>query len=381
MWEFHFTRLTLRRPYPAGTRRGTRMLLATAACVVLAACGGESAPDAPPAATETVAPTTSTPTNDVSTADETTSSTAAPADDSLALADPDDPWSFEIPGPDYEGALLGFSTGLSNAERAPRFRQIVEDSGRDYDIGHVFHRWDLPIPTADDLMHIEDGRLLMISWNGADTRQIAAGDHDDWIRTQAEAVRDLDRRVLLRWLWEMDGNRRRDWVYSGPDYVAAWNHIRAIFTEVGATNAEFVWCPNEFLFWDGGDPEPWYPGDDNVDWLCADGYNWPDTTASPEWVDFVEIFGDFYAWAEPKGLPIMIGETGVGEAEPGAKAEWIRSIPRLLQEEMPEIDAVVWFDKDFTSFGHNDWRVDTSPETYDAWIEISNDPWLNPLGR
>ena len=380
MWEFDFTRLTLRRPYSGGTGWGTRLLVAAALCVGLAACGGGSSPDAAPATTQPPESTTAPPTSTTEAAPSTSALDAAD-DAGTTSSNPDDPWDTMVPDADFEGALLGFSTGLSNAERAPRFRQIIEDAGRDYDIGHVFHRWDLPIPTADDLMHIEDGRLLMISWNGTDTRQIAAGDHDDWIRTQAEAVRDLDRRVLLRWLWEMDGNRRRDWVYSGPDYVAAWNHIRGIFDEVGASNAEFVWCPNEFLFWDGGDPEPWYPGDDNVDWLCADGYNWPNTTQSPEWVDFVDIFGDFYAWAAQKDLPIMIGETGVGEAEPGAKAEWIRSIPRLLESEMPEIDAVGWFDKDFTSFGHNDWRVDTSPESYDAWIEISNDPYLNPLGR
>ena len=383
MWEFHDRLSTLRQGYWSSTRRRWHLCALFTLSVLAAACGGGSTAETIQPTTDPEPTTTTVATAPPATSDETDASDEPEPDetDARSLGDPDDPWSFAVPGEDVEGALLGFSTGLSNAERAPRFRQIEADAGRAYDIGHVFHSWDLPIPTADDLMHIDDGRLLMISWNGTDTRQIAAGDHDDWIRTQAEAVRDLDRRVLFRWLWEMDGNRRRDWVYSGPDYVAAWNHIRTIFDEVGATNAEFVWCPNEFLFWDGGDPEPWYPGDDNVDWLCADGYNWPTTTTSPEWVDLEHIFADFYAWAEPKGLPIMIGETGVPEAEPGAKADWIRSVPKILEETFPEIDAIVWFDKDFTSFGHNDWRVDTSPESYEAWIEISNDPWLNPLGR
>jgi len=277
-----------------------------------------------------------------------------------------------------EGALLGFSTALSRAERETRWRQIESDADRDYDIGHVFHSWDTAIPTTDDLMHLEDGRTLLVSWNGTDTKEIAAGVHDEWIQRQAEAVRDLKTDILLRWLWEMDGNRRRDWVHSGPDYVAAWNHIRDIFTDVGATNAAFVWCPNEFLFWDGGDPEPWYPGDDRVDWLCADGYNWGAAADADDWLAFEEIFGDFYAWAEPKGLPIMIGETGVGEGSTGEKAEWIRSLPETLRTKLPEIDALVYFDKDFSDRGHRDWRVDTSPDSYAAWVEISNDPWFTP---
>lgn len=282
-------------------------------------------------------------------------------------------------GPGNQRAMLGISTGLSRAERQPRFESIEDSAGRVLDIGHVFHAWDKAIPTQDDLFHIEENRLLMISWNGTDTKQIAAGQHDAWIRSQATAVKDLERPLLLRWLWEMDGNRRRDWVHSGEDYVAAWNHIRDIFDEVGADNAEFVWCPNEFLFWDGGDPEPWYPGDDRVDWLCADGYNWATATTDSAWVDMVDIFGDFYDWAVPRNKPIIIGESGVAEAadDPQGKAAWLRDIAPTLQEELPEIDAFIYFDKDFRSFGHPDWRLDTSPESLDAWTDMAQHPWFN----
>jgi len=282
---------------------------------------------------------------------------------------------------DFEGALLGLSTGLSRAERAPRFGGIENDAGRRYDIGHVFHAWDKPIPTVDDLMHLDEDRILMISWNGTDTREIAAGVHDEWIRSQATAVRDLEQPLLLRWLWEMDGNRRRAWVHSGPDYVKAWLHVRNLFDEVGADNAQFVWCPNEFLFAEGSDPDVWYPGDENVDWLCADGYNWGTSIDSPEWVGMDTIFADFIEWASPHDLPIMIGETGAAEAEPGAKASWLREVPEILRSDLLDVDAIVYFDKDFTGAGHQDWRVDTSNETYEAWLEVSADPWLNPFDR
>ena len=188
---------------------------------------------------------------------------------------------------------------------------------------------------------------------------------------------------MLRWLWEMDANRRREWVHSGEDFVGAWNHIRTIFTEVGADNAQFVWCPNEFLFWDGGDPTPWYPGDDNVDWLCADGYNWQDSVDHPEWIAFDDIFGDFIDWAEPRGLPIVIGETGSNEAldDPEGKADWLRSLPEILESELPAIDAVVYFDKDFTFQDHPDWRLDTTGASFAAWNDVANDPYFNPLAE
>ena len=53
-------------------------------------------------------------------------------------------------GPDNQGTLLGLSTGLTRAERGPRWSQLESDSGRTYDIGHVFHPWDRAIPTEDD---------------------------------------------------------------------------------------------------------------------------------------------------------------------------------------------------------------------------------------
>ncbi len=279
---------------------------------------------------------------------------------------------------DLEGALLGVSTGLSRAERAPRFNQLEADANRQLDIGHVFHSWDTAIPTEDDLFHLAAGRILMISWNGTDTIEIQNGVHDAWITQQATSVRDLGEPVMLRWFWEMDGRRRTEIVHSPQDFVSAWLHVRSIFDEVGATNAEFVWCPNEFLFWEGGDPDPWYPGDDHVDWLCADGYNWADTTTSPEWITFDRIFGDFVEWAAPRGKPIVIGETGSNEGEAGAKAEWLRSLPGILENDLPEIDAVVYFDKDFREFGHADWRVDTTLQTYDAWIDFARSDYLNP---
>lgn len=283
---------------------------------------------------------------------------------------------------DLDGALLGISTGLTDEERRPRFEFLEEQAGRQFDIGHVFHGWNDPIPTADDLMHIEDGRILMISWNGTDTIAIQDGVHDAWITTQAAAVRDLGQPVMLRWAWEMDAPRRRGTYHSGEDYVAAWLHIRQIFDEVGATNAQFVWCPNEFLFWDGGDPEPWYPGDEHVDWLCADGYNWPDSVDHPEWISFTDIFKDFVAWAEPRGLPIVIAETGSNEAfnDPQGKADWLRSLPMLLEQDLSAIDAVVYFDKDFRFQGHPNWMLDTSEESFAAWNEIANDPYFTPLG-
>ena len=76
---------------------------------------------------------------------------------------------------------------------------------------------------------------------------IIAGSYDNYIREFAEGARDWGHPFFLRFDWEMNG----DWFpwaedangNQPSDYVAAWRHVHDIFTQVGATNATWVWCP------------------------------------------------------------------------------------------------------------------------------------------
>ena len=321
-------------------------------------------------------PTTSTSAPSSPTSTPTT--TTAPASSTIPTIALTTTWSDYEFGPGHDRVLWGLSVGGNQSTREQVYDAYEQRSGRPVSIGHTFHPWDDPIPSEVDLYHLANDRLLLLSWNGTDTIEIASGIHDDWIRTQARAVGDLNDRILLRWLWEMDGRRRLETVHSGPDYINAWNHVRAIFDEEGVDNAEFVWCPNDFLFDTGLDPLVWYPGDDHVDWLCADGYNWSESPELDTWESFEEIFRGFYDWAEPRGLPIMIAETGSGEDGNGAKAAWISELPHVLETEFPAIDAVVYFDIDATARGHLDWRLSTSVPTLDAWVGALQHPYTYP---
>ena len=73
------------------------------------------------------------------------------------------------------------------------------------------------------------------------------------------------------WGDEVNGNKP-------GEFVTAWRHVHDIFTEVGATNATWVWCPNIDLTRKLQTPlQDLYPGDDYVDWTCLDGFNWGTT--------------------------------------------------------------------------------------------------------
>lgn len=281
------------------------------------------------------------------------------------------------PGLVTNGALFGVHTKVDSRsdEAEKQAVEALEDHlGRKIDIDHHFYPWDKEFPTEIERWNLDNGRLPMISWNGRDVfaGDIAAGEHDPLIMDRAARVKELDGTVLIRWFWEMDGNKKAEWAGAPADYIAAWRHIHDTFDEQGATNVDWVWCPNASAFRDG-EAQAFYPGDGYVDWICADGYNWAPGREGDEWRSFRDIFDGFYAWAAEQGKPIMIGEYGVQEGAPGEKAAWIADLQATVKTEFPLIRALVYFNanQDY------DWRMNTSETAYAAFKEMANDPFFS----
>jgi glycosyl hydrolase family 26 len=279
------------------------------------------------------------------------------------------------------GVLLGAST--SPDHRSPlaeklAVEQLEQRLGRLLDIDHNFYPWDEPFPTETERWDLQAGRIPMISWNGRNvtTSAIAAGGHDDLIRRRAQETRALGRPVLIRWFWEMDGSRKAEFAGAPGDYIAAWRHIIGLFRAEGADNVDWVWCPNASAFNDG-EAQVFYPGDDFVDWTCADGYNWAPGRPGDDYRSFKDIFAGFYAWASLHDKPIMVGEFGVQERRPGEKAQWIADARQAIKTDFPRLRAIVYFNsnKDY------DWRLTTSDIALDAFRSLANDPWFHKAPR
>jgi hypothetical protein len=199
---------------------------------------------------------------------------------------------------------------------------------------------------------------------------VIEGKYDEQIRAYAEAAKAWGHPFFLRFDWEMNG----DWFAWAADangndaseYVAAWRHVHDIFTEVGAADATWVWCPY-------ADPEgtlaplaSLYPGDEYVDWTCLDVYNWAATTEPPQpWRSFAELAGRSYREITERiapSKPMIVGETASTE-HGGSKAEWISDLFRELPTRFPQIHGLIWFDKDEDS----DWPIETSPSAQHAF--------------
>lgn len=198
--------------------------------------------------------------------------------------------------------------------------------------------------------------------------EIAAGKYDSYFRREADAAKALGMTVLLRFAHEMNlpsmawgpgkaGN-------TGASYVEAWRHIVTIFRQEGADNVKWVWAPNVDY---GGRPfSQYFPGDEWVDYVGLDGYNWG-TSEGGSWQSFAEVFGSSYATiTQLSSKPVIITETASSETG-GSKAAWIEeAFLRTVPQQMPRVQAVVWFD----ATKERDWPIDTSQSSLNAYRNV-----------
>ena len=282
------------------------------------------------------------------------------------------------PTPPAHGAYLGAWVGpdvFTQANEILAVDSLQRTLGRKLSIVHTYLKWQAPFPTSSDLTFLDQGSTLLISWAGTDTRQIISGADDSWIRTRARQIKALGKPVFLEWRWEMDRPNLRSQVHSGADYVAAWDHIRAIFTAAGVDNAAWVWCPTAAGFSDG-QAAAFYPGNNEVDWICADAYPAYGSTAS-----FASTVTSFLSWASRYDKPVMIGEFGVPESYPAEeRAQWLRAAQQVVQAD-GQIKALLYFAANPAGQGpQGSYALDGDAAALSVFRAIAEQPYFNPGG-
>ena len=272
------------------------------------------------------------------------------------------------------GAYVHFENPRDVASLESQVLALNASVGRPLDIDHHYIRWGALLAGDLAMFDVQHGMIPMLSWQAISSTRILSGDEDGWIRTQARAIHQLSVPVFIRYGWEVDIHS--EWSGTPQDYIGAWRRLRTIFEEEGAVNATWVWSPTSAAF-ATGEAQRFYPGDDAVDWIAADGYNWPPGRPLAPWRSFEKVFRPFYGWAARSGKPLMVAETGVQERGPGEKAQWLRDMAATLRSTYPKIRALVYFD----TYARYDWRLNTSTEAFEAFRQIAGDVSLAaPLG-
>jgi hypothetical protein len=282
-----------------------------------------------------------------------------------------------LPEPATAPALLGAGapadSGTAAAQQAAT-RRLETAIGRQLNIGHSFVPWGAAlgeVPAAN----VAAGRTPMISFGkGSSWRGVAAGRNDRYLTALARSVAALGRPVLLRYAWGMDSANLWTTRSRGAAYVAAWRHVHDLFA-AQRVRAFWVWSPNADAFAGArGGVDQYWPGDNYVDWVAADGFNQGGCADGSTWRDFGPIFKAFYSWGSARAKPLMISGTGTVEdpIDPGRKRGWYLDAAATLARSMPRVRAVVLLDQG----GRCDWRPDTSALSMQGFVDFARDPFF-----
>jgi hypothetical protein len=277
-----------------------------------------------------------------------------------------------------EGAYFGgFAlSGIATQQNlVSSFNDLATQACRPLDLAHVYLRWQTPFPTPASLTLASHGAALLVSWTGTDSKTIISGAADAQITATAKHIASLGWPVFLEFRWEMDRPNLDRIVGSPADYIAAWDRVRSLFAAAGTPNVSWVWCPTAAGFATGRAQE-YYPGDNEVDWVCADAYPGPDFGPNP-YQPLSRLLRPFLNWAKLHHKPVMIGEFGVPRSYSSTqRAEWLDQAKTTLTAGR-QIKAVAYFNNDPVGqpLAHN-YSLGSDPAVVAAFRALATAPYF-----
>ena len=275
---------------------------------------------------------------------------------------------------------LGAFVNPSGAGQTPASVSSFESMiRRPLAMDRVYANWDTTLPTTQMSWNIGSGIVPVLSIKARTNSgtiipwsQIAASLDDSAITTQAKALAALKSPVVLAFNHEPELDTSNG---TAASFVAAWRHYVTVFRSLGVTNVAFA----EILMaktYGSSAIGSWYPGDNFVDWVAADGYNFYGCSGgSVRWLTFASIFNGFNQFASAHARPALVAEWASTEdpSSPDRKAGWISDAATTLQS-WPSIKAVLYFD----GIGHEpgcEWPVTSSSSSANAFISMASGSW------
>lgn len=259
--------------------------------------------------------------------------------------------------------------GQKDQEEA--MRELEQRLGRRFDAAHYRMTWTVPLVNDFTRWSVASGHVPLLSWftrkrtgGMVSWSSIARGDHDDWIRTQAQNLKAAGWRGYFAFHKEPENEG------NATDWKAAFNRVHNIFGNVGVTG--FKWLVTLTAATYGGangGPGVWLPAQWDV--LGVDGYNRNFCGKSNGWRSFEQIFSDARNFAKAKSRRLYIQEYGSVESTTGRKATWIDNARSVLKN-WPEVVGV--------SYNHEatdcTYWVDSSTSSFNAFKQMGQDSYF-----
>jgi mannan endo-1,4-beta-mannosidase len=309
-----------------------------------------------------------------------------------------------LPIPDRHGVraleedhfLLGAWLGEWPGDGNPEVKRFAKKVGFTPDLIDVYLDWYTGFSNVSHALdHIANqGALPVLTWepHGLTTHDILEGKKTlplrggrmmsvdeylaDFSKGVCKAAARADQPVLIRTLHEMNGNwfswglsyeQDGQRVNSDASYRQAWIKIHDAFHDRCGQDVLFVFAVNHFSVGPGASFTGPYPGDEYVDFMAIDGYNWG-SNAEWGWQTFDVLFSAPYCAIRHIPKPILVAEIASTERG-GDKAAWIQDMFSRLPA-YPQIRGLVWFNHakyEIEIKGNMDWPVDSSDRALESF--------------
>ncbi|MDT0165805.1 PKD domain-containing protein [Actinotalea sp. AC32] len=257
------------------------------------------------------------------------------------------------------------------------FERMVD---RKLDVHRTYSQWDEPAPGNTVTDTVARGRTpvhsiapKLVNGTRLSWASIAAGKHDTKIREHARAIKALGVPIFLTFQHEPELALAHG---TPAEYRAAWRHYVSVYRSEGVQNVVWTWIVTPTVFGANATvtADQLYPGDDVVDYISMNAYNWfgcSTNNSYTSWRSMEYLSQNFRAYGKAHAKPLMVAEYGSNEdaSQPGRKGAWLRETMDSFTS-WPEMKAVLYFNV----HGSCPWFVESSPSSLAAFTEIGDRP-------
>lgn len=288
-----------------------------------------------------------------------------------------------VPLDDLQPVLFGVAVEGADPELVAG---IEAATGNHVGIVRVFARWDSEFPSADHRALLASGRKIHLSvrprtesgrivpWSEIATAVPGTAVHDEAL-AWALAVAPHGDQVYFTFNHEPETAQSAG---SGTpeEFVAAWHRIVELIRSVGGDDVQTVLVLGRGPY-ETGEIERWYPGDDAVDVVGVDPYNWHRCQGTDRpWTAPRRLIDAALGFAEERGKPLAIPEIASTE-DPGdrnRKGDWILDLAATLgsPEVADRLAFAAWFDVHDPTWPSCRWSIDSSAASSAAFATLTS---------
>jgi hypothetical protein len=237
--------------------------------------------------------------------------------------------------------------------------------------------WELFFPSIDG-----DNRRKC-SKEETHLTELINGKYDSYLDNFASQVKQWNDIVYIRPFhefnanWYVWGGEKNGAENGGPDLIKqCWVYIVNKFRKHEVKNVKWIWCPHEpsamVSLDDWNHIKNYWPGDDYVDLLGIDGFNfYPENPEreNPGFYSFESLFSETYKQITPLSKKPIFIMTGTSEfsrnGDIANKADWINDIFGKIKNVYTQIKIITWFNYRYSETIN--WKIDSSKESLIAF--------------